>query len=264
MKKIVIISGSPRPKGNTYKVSLVLEEKLKKLGNYSFEYLSLKKTNLEYCKGCLNCMKKGEEYCPCKDDGLEIRDQLMAADGFIFMTPVYVHTVSALMKNFFDRFAYFCHQPHFLGKSALILVTTELSGVDETIKFMEFPLHTWGLNIADGIGVAYPSYKENPEYAEKCNKRIENGAIKFHHAMAFNTVDHSFKKYILFHLLKLKVTLHKDKLPFDYQYWKEKGWINKSFYTNDDHSVLKSFIARNLVKQKSKSVLKKAGVVMSR
>ena len=167
-KKILVVSGSPRAKGNTYKITKVLEEYLGNLNNYTFDYLFLSKVNLGYCKGCLACMKKGESFCPCKDDSLEIRDKLLNADGLIFITPVYVHTVSAMLKNFIDRFAYFCHQPHFIGKSALLLVTTELSGADDTLDYMQFPLNAWGLNIADKIGVAYPSYKENEKYKKAC------------------------------------------------------------------------------------------------
>ena len=259
MKKIVVITGSPRPKGNTYKVTRILEEKLQQHEDYSVEYISLKQANLEFCKGCMACMRKGEEKCPCKDQALEIRDKLLAADGIIFTSPVYVHTVNAIMKNFIDRFAYFCHQPHFVGKSALVLVTTELSGIDETLDYMKFPLNTWGLKIADRLGVAYPSYKNNPEYGKKCDKRMEKAAKRFHKSLESKKVNQSFKSHILFNLLKLKVTLHKNILPYDYQFWVQKGWLDKSFYSNR-YCRVKSFAARNLVKFRSKLILKRAGV----
>lgn len=41
MKQILVISGSPRPAGNTYKIMKLLEEKVCALGEATFEYLSL-------------------------------------------------------------------------------------------------------------------------------------------------------------------------------------------------------------------------------
>ncbi|WP_419662153.1 NADPH-dependent FMN reductase [Desulfosarcina variabilis str. Montpellier] len=98
MKNILVISGSPHPAGNTVKITQRVEEQMAEMGDVHFEYLVLKKLNLNYCQGCLVCMKKGEEKCPLKDDSILLRDKMLAADGIIFISPVYVHTVSALMK----------------------------------------------------------------------------------------------------------------------------------------------------------------------
>ncbi len=263
MKKIVVISGSPRPKGNTYKITKVFEEKMNAFGDYEFEYISLKKVDLQYCKGCLVCMKKSEEFCPCKDDALEIRDKLLNADGVIFTSPVYVHTVSAMMKNFFDRFAFYCHQPHFIGKSAVLLVTTELSGGKDTLEYMKFPVNAWGFKIADSVEVVYPSYKENPDYKVAAISTIEKAVQKFHNSVSNKEVDYSLQKFIFFNLLKVKVTLHKNMLPRDFAYWQEMGWLGLPFYTGRNVPAFKSFLSRNLVKFKLKSILKKAGVVVN-
>ena len=262
MKKILVICGSPRPKGNTYKITQVFEEKLSAGNDYEFEYLALKKSDLQYCRGCLLCMKKGEGFCPCKDDALLIRDKLLSADGVIFTSPVYVHTVNAITKNFFDRFAFFCHQPHFIGKPALLITTTELSGSKETLDYMKFPVNAWGFKIIDTIDVVYPSYIENILYKKASEDRIEIAAHKYNSALQTGAVDYSLKKFIFFNLLKLKVTLHKDMLPYDYEYWQRMGWLDKQFFVDEKVSQIKSFIAKNLVKIKSKSILKKAGIIL--
>ncbi len=260
MKKIVIISGSPRPKGNTYKITQVFERVLNELGEYNFEYMSLKKVQLDYCKGCLLCMKKGNNFCPCKDQMTEIRDKMLEADGVIFTSPVYVHTVSAMMKNFIDRFAWSCHQPHFLGKSALLLVTTELSGMKESLDYMKFPVNAGGFKIAGSCGVVYPSYQSNPDYQQKAEQKLIEAAQAFHDSLIEPAIDTSFKKLIFFHLLKLKVQLHKEELPYDYEYWKAKGWLDMPFYTFENLPAIKNSLAKRLVKIRSKSILKKAGI----
>lgn len=67
--KILVIIGSPKGKGNTYNTAKKVEEQITKLDKaVEFEYLLLRNANLQTCKGCFQCLKKGEEYCPIKDD----------------------------------------------------------------------------------------------------------------------------------------------------------------------------------------------------
>lgn len=259
MKSILIISGSPRPKGNTYKIMQHIQAEMESLGTYTYEWVFLKKVNLGFCKGCLNCMKKGEEHCPCNDDALEIRDKLLAADGIVFLTPVYVHTVSALLKNLYDRFAWCCHRPRLLGKSALLLVTTELSGIDETLAYMAFPANAWGLTIADAVGVVYPTFQSNPQYRAQKEIRLQSAAQSFHTQLHAEKRDFSMPRLAFFHLMKKKVTLHKDVLPYDYQFWRDNSWLEKSFYDETGLPKLKNRIARTLVSFRAGTMLKKAG-----
>jgi len=165
-----------------------------------------------------------------------------------------------MMKNFFDRFAFYCHQPHFIGKSAMLLVTTELSGGKETLEYMKFPVNAWGFKISDTIEVVYPSFVENPEYKEAAISNIEKAALKFHQSVKEKVVDYSFQNFIFFNLLKLKVTLHRNLFPRDFAYWQEMGWLGLSFYTGGNAPAFKSFLSRNMVKFRSRSILKKAGV----
>ncbi|GAJ06215.1 unnamed protein product, partial [marine sediment metagenome] len=66
--KVLVIVGSSRVKGNTYKATKQLEEKIKKLGEVEFNYLFLKEANLKPCRGCFTCVTRGEQLCPIKDD----------------------------------------------------------------------------------------------------------------------------------------------------------------------------------------------------
>ncbi len=58
--KILAIIGSPRRKGNTYKVVSLIEERMKALGDAEFSYLFLKDANLELYQGCWQCLSWGE------------------------------------------------------------------------------------------------------------------------------------------------------------------------------------------------------------
>jgi hypothetical protein len=63
--------------------------------------------------------------------------------------------------------------------------------------------------------------------------------------------------------MRHKVTFHKEMLPYDYQYWKEQGWLSRSFYEENDISSLKNGLARLLVKQKVKRLLRAYGLEQS-
>lgn len=98
--KIIAICGSPR-KGNTYSVLNAIKENFPDI---DVKILMLKDLNFKMCKGCYSCVLRGEEKCPLKDDRDMLIKEFTEADGIIFSSPVYSHMVSALMKNFFDRF----------------------------------------------------------------------------------------------------------------------------------------------------------------
>jgi Multimeric flavodoxin WrbA len=151
--KILTIIGSPRKKGNSYQASDRLEEMMKSMGDYEFEHIFLKDTNLEMCKGCFNCLSKGIKYCPLKDDREMIQEKMRDADGLILVSPVYVMHVSALLKNFIDRMAYLCHRPEYHGKKALLLTTTGGMGIKETLKYMEMVVDAWGYDVSGGCGL---------------------------------------------------------------------------------------------------------------
>ena len=260
MKRILVISGSPRPNGNTYKITKLVEEQMTALGDVAFEYIFLGKLNLKYCRGCLLCMKKGEERCPCKDDSILLRDKMLAADGIIFISPVYVHTVSALTKNFYDRFAYMCHQPRFRDKAAMFIVTTELTGGKETLEYMQFPAFTWGFKMGPALDVVYPGFFNGGAYKERILTQISNAARDFHALLTATDRSLLFRELMFFNLMKTKVTVHREFLPEDYNYWKRQGWLDMEFYWEKSIPWLKGFMARTLVKLRVKKMLKAIGM----
>lgn len=97
---ILIINGSHR-NGNTKRFIKKAEEVLSKKG-YSVEILELLEKKFEFCKGCLVCEESGE--CVIDDTFTQdIYKALKEADAYVFATPVYFNTVTALFKNFIDR-----------------------------------------------------------------------------------------------------------------------------------------------------------------
>jgi multimeric flavodoxin WrbA len=231
MKTVLAIMGSPRKKGDTWHIVNYIEEKLNSRGDINFQYIYLKDSCLEYCRGCLLCMRKGEDACPTKDSAAELRKQLMSADGIIFASPVYVHQVTALMKNFFDRFAYFMHRPAFHGKPALLVTTTEISGAPETLEYLRFCAEAWGLTVAGSVWALSDGMKIECRYKTKILDETAAAAERFSRALEKPVLPApTVRSLQFFRKLRTKVIIHREKLPYDYMYWKEKGWLQKPFF----------------------------------
>ncbi|MEX2704817.1 MAG: NAD(P)H-dependent oxidoreductase [Candidatus Freyrarchaeum guaymaensis] len=114
--RVLAIIGSPKGKGNGYRVVQQIEKRMKGLGDVEFDYLLLKDANLETCQGCFTCISKGEDLCPLKNDRGKIEEQISNLDGVILSSPGNVQNVSWLMKNFIDRFAFTNHRLSFFDK----------------------------------------------------------------------------------------------------------------------------------------------------
>ncbi|MHB1393990.1 MAG: NAD(P)H-dependent oxidoreductase [Clostridia bacterium] len=54
-----------------------------------FEYLVLKDMDFELCRGCFQCLEKGELYCHLRDERALVEEKMRSCDGFMFASPVY-------------------------------------------------------------------------------------------------------------------------------------------------------------------------------
>lgn len=98
--KILGLSCSPRKQGNTV---TLLEEALKgaQQEGAEVELYSVSGKKIEPCDGCWTCTKTGE--CHIKDDMQELYNKMVAADGIIFGTPIYFHSMASQTKTIIDR-----------------------------------------------------------------------------------------------------------------------------------------------------------------
>jgi hypothetical protein len=79
--RILAIMGSPRKKGNGFKVINRIEARMKTLGPVAFEYLYLKDVNLEMCRDCFLCVRQGKEKCPINDEQSELEAKILGKRG---------------------------------------------------------------------------------------------------------------------------------------------------------------------------------------
>lgn len=101
-KKIVILNGSPRQKGNTSALTAEFTKGAKEAGNQVTEFF-LDEMNIGGCKGCFGGGKDHESPCVQKDDMGKIYPVYKEADIVVLATPLYYWTISGQLKTAFDR-----------------------------------------------------------------------------------------------------------------------------------------------------------------
>ncbi|MGL4851491.1 MAG: flavodoxin family protein [Phocaeicola sp.] len=101
MKKILILSSSPRRGGNS---DLLCDQFLRGAldAGQSVEKIFLRDKNINYCTGCGVCAVYGKP-CPQKDDAAEVIEKMINAEVIVMATPVYFYTMCAQMKTLIDR-----------------------------------------------------------------------------------------------------------------------------------------------------------------
>jgi multimeric flavodoxin WrbA len=228
--KILTIIGSPRSQGNSFQAAKKLEEKMKSMGEHEFEYLFLKDAHLESCLGCFACISRGDELCPWKDDRKMIEDKMKAADGLVLVSPVYVMNVTALMKNFIDRMAYFCHRPAFHGKKALVLTTTAGIGIKETLDYMERVANSWGYDVADQCAQITPTWPQTEAAKRKNRDKLLRAVVRFDRSLRSISAEKTgkstvgFKKYLGFRIFQSISRDVKKYMPADHKFYQSKEY----------------------------------------
>lgn len=152
--KLLLINGSPKRNSTTFQIVKKVVEEMKAIDSLiESEEIYLCDADLAMCKGCYQCLSLGENRCPLKDDRELLEQKLTEADAVIFSSPVYVANVSALFKNFVDRFAYLCHRPRFHGKKAMVVCSAGSDGAGIVNILLTIAVETWGFDVVQKLGV---------------------------------------------------------------------------------------------------------------
>lgn len=105
-KKIVVITGSPRKKGNSFAMTEAFIQAAEKKGHSVTRFdAAMKKVG--GCRACETCFKTGKA-CSFDDDFNTIAPAIMEADAVVFTTPVYWYSIPAQIKGVIDRLFSFC------------------------------------------------------------------------------------------------------------------------------------------------------------
>lgn len=131
-KKILILNGSPRLKGNTNMLCENFRQGAEEAGHTVTQF-NLQKLEI---KGCLGCMKGGKDKSsPCvqKDDMTQIYPVYEECDLVVLASPMYYWNISGQLKTAFDRlFAVAECDPNYANpkKDCILLMAAEGNDAD--------------------------------------------------------------------------------------------------------------------------------------
>lgn len=119
MKKVLIIEGSPRLNGNSCTLSEKFGRGAEESG-CSIEVIHLALREIAGCLGCNYC-QQNNGVCVQKDDMMEIREKMTAADVIVLVSPIYFYSMTGQMKTMLDRaYAFFTQ---LAGKTFYYIIT---------------------------------------------------------------------------------------------------------------------------------------------
>ena len=168
--KILGLSCSPRRQGNT---EILLDEVLQgaKHEGAEGELYSVADKDIKPCDGCRACNETGE--CRIKDDMQSLYSKLLEADGIVFGTPVYFHSMTAQAKTVIDRtIALNRPERSLANKVGGVVVVAGSLGISDALKDLYFYMVTRQILPANYIA-AYGGAKGDVRKMEQCMKAAQ-------------------------------------------------------------------------------------------
>ena len=166
--KILVLSGSPRPRGNTAAMVDAFARGARESG-HQVEIIDVCRKKIAGCMACEYCRQKGsghERQCVQQDDMQAVYPLLDEAEMILLASPVYYHSFSGQLQCAINRI-YALDKPRNLKKAALVLS----SGSDNVYggavyeyqnSFLDY------LHLEDmGIFTAYGRQNQSPEKLEE-------------------------------------------------------------------------------------------------
>ena len=121
-KKIVVITGSPRKKGNSFAMTEAFIQAAEARGHSVTRFDAALKNG---CRACETCFKTGKA-CSFDDDFNTIAPAILEADAVVFSMPVYWYSIPAQIKGVIDRlFSFVVGGKDIAGKECAVIACCE-------------------------------------------------------------------------------------------------------------------------------------------
>lgn len=124
MKKIALLTASPRAKGNSAAMAEAFSQAVLEQGAELVRF-DAAHSGVKGCIACDNCFKNGKPCC--FDDGFNrIMEEILSADAIAFASPVYWYTFPAGIKAVLDKFYSLCvAEKDLAGKKCVLMACCE-------------------------------------------------------------------------------------------------------------------------------------------
>jgi multimeric flavodoxin WrbA len=101
-RKVLVITGSPRPEGNSTVLAGEAAKGAREAGA-EVTVFNLAGFKISPCRACDGCRKRGAAGCVQKDDMRKLYPRLKETDSLLIAGPVYWFTMCGQVKLFMDR-----------------------------------------------------------------------------------------------------------------------------------------------------------------
>ena len=136
MKKVFILSATPRKNGNSELLAQQFAKGAEESGNIVTK-VNVRDIELKFCLGCLYCSSHGA--CVQKDGMNALYDEFSSSDVIVFATPISYYEMSGQMKTFLDRLNPLYYRENKFKEVYLLATSadTEERAMDGAVKGLE-------------------------------------------------------------------------------------------------------------------------------
>ncbi len=175
-RKVLVLSSTPRPNGNSRCLADALVEGANAAGHNAV-LVDLPVHVRHFLRDCRSC-RQGDGACSIEDEhGRVLRELYLPAEAVVYATPIWWYGISSQLKVFIDRI--FCHMSEscpdaadvvkgLMGKRSALLLSAEESnfaarlGIVEQISELSRYLHHDFVGVVTGIGNRRAEVKRDP------------------------------------------------------------------------------------------------------
>lgn len=226
MKKIFMLIGSRRKKGNTAKFIKRIVDSLSE-NEFEVEYAFPQDYKLKPCTGCNTCFITTQ--CVSKDELNLLHEKILNADVLIVASPVYLHYMTADLKLILDKSPWWAHTMRLQGKPVVILSTCSSNGHNTVIEPLSKIINMMGGNvIATSNAAQIPHQIDNEEWLSDVSNQIANRIGKYAYLppQSNKFLEQVFSITKLAILQQVEVSKNNNVEAGEAKFWRETGMLD--------------------------------------
>lgn len=225
MNILAITSSPQKNRSSSNNLTRVLLQEMKNIeSDINIETINLHDLSLNYCLGCCHCFEN--TICCQKDDINLLTDKIKQSDFIVLASPVYFHTIPAILKNLIDRLSFWSHRIELAGKLGVIITSSHTSGNDETSAILHKFFTYLGVHTA---GIINFQITDNQLKVKENLKKIAEESILLFKSNNINTSNAAEE---IFQMYKEKCHMNNGINQFDRKLLIERGILKSMNYTD--------------------------------